>query len=195
MKILLVSDAESKFIWDYFQPDKFKDIDLMISCGDMKPQYLSFLVTMIKAPLYYVHGNHDDIYLKKPPEGCYCIDGKVVKYKGIKILGLGGSIRYKNGIFQYTEREMNMRILKLKPYLYLTGGFDILVTHSPARGLGDGDDYSHQGFKGFNRLIEKFSPKYHFHGHQHLTYGRQKRVLKYNETTIINGYEYYILDY
>lgn len=195
MKILLVSDAESKFIWDYFQPDKFKDIDLIISCGDMKPQYLSFLVTMINVPLYYVHGNHDDIYLEKPPEGCYCIDDKVAKYKGVKILGLGGSIRYSNGVFQYTEKEMNRRILRLKPYLYFTRGFDILVTHAPARGLGDGDDYCHQGFKSFNKLIDRFSPKYHFHGHQHLNYKVQERVLKYNNTTIVNGYGYYILEY
>ncbi|WP_432666916.1 metallophosphoesterase [Wukongibacter baidiensis] len=195
MKILLVSDAESKFIWDYFQPDKFEDIDLIISCGDMKPQYLSFLVTMIRAPLYYVHGNHDDIYLERPPEGCDCIDGKIVKYKGIRILGLGGSIRYSDGIFQHTERKMNLRILKLRPQIYFNKGFDILVSHAPALGLGDGDDYCHQGFNSFRKLLEKFSPKYHFHGHQHLSYGRQERVIKHNGTTIINGYGYYILEY
>lgn len=195
MKILLVSDIESKVLWDYFEPNKFKDIDLMISCGDLKPEYLSFLVTMIKAPLYYVYGNHDDIYLNKPPEGCFCLDGKVVKYKGIRILGLGGSIRYKDGIFQYTKGEMNRRVLKLRPRLYITKGFDILVTHAAARGLGDGDDYCHQGFNSFRKLIDKFSPKYHFHGHQHLNYGTQDRSFKYNSTTIVNGYGYYILEY
>ncbi|WP_218031481.1 hypothetical protein [Paenibacillus kobensis] len=36
MKILIVSDEESKYIWDYFDRERFKDIDLIISCGDMK---------------------------------------------------------------------------------------------------------------------------------------------------------------
>lgn len=195
MKILLISDIESKLLWDYFKPSKYSNIDLIISCGDLKPEYLSFLVTMIKAPLYYVPGNHDDRYLQKPPEGCFCLDDKIINHKGIRILGLGGSIRYNNGIFQYTQRQMNWRIMRLRPRLFFTRGFDILVTHSAARGLGDGDDYCHQGFDSFNKLIDQFSPKYHFHGHQHLNYGNQSRRLTYKDTTIINGYDYHILDY
>jgi predicted phosphodiesterase len=73
MKILLVSDEECSYIWDYFDAERFKDIELIISCGDLKADYLSFLVTMIKAPLFYVPGNHDGKYDVKPPEGCESI--------------------------------------------------------------------------------------------------------------------------
>ncbi len=59
MKILLVSDQESKFIWEHFDTDRFKDIDFILSSGDLKSEYLSFLVTMVNKPLFYVHGNHD----------------------------------------------------------------------------------------------------------------------------------------
>ncbi len=50
MRILAVSDFESRFIWDYFDPAVFKGVDIIISCGDLKAFNLSFLVTMIPAP-------------------------------------------------------------------------------------------------------------------------------------------------
>ncbi|MCU6707325.1 metallophosphoesterase family protein [Paenibacillus sp. J5C_2022] len=94
MRVLIVSDEESKYIWDHYEPDRFKGVELIISCGDLKAEYLSFLVTMINAPLFYVHGNHDISYKVHPPEGCECIDGKLIHFKGLRILGLGGSHRY-----------------------------------------------------------------------------------------------------
>ncbi|MDF2674761.1 MAG: metallophosphoesterase, partial [Clostridiales bacterium] len=167
MKIMFISDIESPYIWDYFQPEKFVDIDLMISCGDLKAEYLSFLVTMIKAPLFYVPGNHNGRYIDNPPEGCESIDDKIITYKGIRIAGLGGSKRYNIGHFQYTEKEMGRRILKLQPKLWWNKGIDILVTHSPAKGLGDGTDLCHQGFEAFYKILDKYPPKYLVHGHQH----------------------------
>ena len=115
MKILAIADEESKYLWDYFEKSKLEGIDLIISCGDLDPRYLSFLATFTSAPVFYVHGNHDDKYEKIPPEGCICIDDKLVVYEGVRILGLGGSMRYKPGIHQYTEWEMHKRVLKLFP--------------------------------------------------------------------------------
>ena len=196
MKILLLADHESSYIWDHFDKSKFNDIDIMISCGDLKASYLSFLVTMINAPLYYVHGNHDDNYKDNPPEGCISIEDKIITHKGIQIAGLGGSIEYTGGINQYTQKEMAKRAKRLTKGFFRKKSFDILVTHAPAKGLGDGDGFVHQGFKTFNCLLDKYKPKYHFHGHQHLNYcKKQERIIHYNETTIINGYEYHIVEF
>ena len=195
MKILIVADVESRYIWDFFQKDKFKDIDLIISCGDLKNEYLSFLVTMINAPLIYVPGNHNTRYLREKPEGCQDIDDRIINFNGIRILGLGGSMRYNGREYQYTEKQMEKRIRKLKLKLFLSGGFDILVTHAPAFGINDGEDLCHTGFKVFNNLIDKYKPKYFFHGHQHLSYGKAERMANRGETKIINGYEYYIVEY
>lgn len=194
MKILIVSDEETPYLWDYFQPEKFKDIELIISCGDLKADYLSFLVTMIKAPLFYVAGNHDTKYLKDPPEGCESIDGKLIKYKNLRILGLGGSHKYRQAEFQYTEKEMKNRILKIKPKLWVNRGFDILVSHAPAYGIGDEEDPCHRGFKCFNELMDKYSPKFFFHGHVHLNYGRKKRFNEYKSTQIVNAFQYQIVE-
>lgn len=195
MKILIISDHESPYIWDHFDKSRFEDIDLMISCGDLKSSYLSFLVTMIPKPLYYVHGNHDTHYASKPPDGCECIDDKVINYNGLSIGGLGGCIEYCGGTFQYTERVMKKRTKKFIKACQKKGGLDIFVSHSPALGLGDGDDWAHKGFECFHDIYETLLPTYHLHGHQHLNYGtKSSRILSTHKTTIINGYGYYILD-
>jgi len=194
MKILLVSDKEESYIWDYFDRERFKDVELILSCGDLQAEYLSFLVTMITAPLYYVHGNHNTDYLKHPPEGCVSIEDDLILYKGLRIAGFGGSILYNNNMFQYSEEQMAKRIKKLKPKIQKHKGIDILLTHAPAYDLGDGKDLSHTGFSCFVDFMDQYSPKYMIHGHQHLNYNRQARKLQYRDTTIINAYGYHILE-
>ena len=117
MKILAVADEESKALWDYFDKSKLEGIDLIISCGDLDPRYLSFTTV----PVLYVHGNHDGKYDQVPPEGCICIEDKIYVHKGVRILGLGGSMRYKPGPHQYTEMQMKQRVAKLWPKFFLHG--------------------------------------------------------------------------
>ena len=90
MKLLLLSDKESEYLWDYYRPGRLDGIDLILSCGDLNSKYLSFLVTMSGKPLLYVHGNHDKTYDRNPPEGCDCVEDRLVTVKGLRILGLGG---------------------------------------------------------------------------------------------------------
>lgn len=195
MKILFLADEEAKVYWDFFKKEDFEGVDLIVSCGDLKAEYLSFLATMVPVPVLYVHGNHDAKYDKKPPEGCICIDDCIYEFKGVRILGLGGSHRYKPGPYQFTEREMAKRVRKLFWKLKFKKGFDILVTHSPARGLHDEEDMCHMGFEVFNELIEQYRPKYFVHGHVHLNYGRQfVREDMVGETHVVNAYEKYMLE-
>jgi len=194
MKILVVSDREEPYIWDYFDRERFRDVELVLSCGDLKAEYLSFLVTMINAPLFYVPGNHNKHYLTNPPEGCESADDRLLVYNGVRILGLGGCMNYNYMEFQYTEEQMQKRVRRLKRTIKKHKGFDILLTHSPAYGLGDGDDLAHTGFKCFVDLLDTYSPKYFFHGHQHLNYGRRSRIMQYKNTTIVNAYGYYMID-
>lgn len=196
MRILAIADVESKLLWDYYQRGMLDDIDLIISCGDLDPRYLSFLVTMTTVPVLYVHGNHDTKYEKIPPEGCTCIEDMVYVYKGIRILGLGGSMRYKPGNHQYTEREMQSRVRRLRFQLWRHKGFDILVAHAPAWQLNDGMDLPHQGFKVFLELMEKYRPKFFLHGHVHRNYGRQHKLYdKYRDTHVINAFERCVFDF
>ena len=195
MKILLVSDEEDRFLWDYYTPGRLKGIDLILSAGDLKAEYLSFLVTMANRPLLYVHGNHDG-YAQRPPEGCQCIDGKLVTVGGLRILGLGGSALYNGGPHQYTEKQMRRRIHRLRLKLALAGGVDIVLTHAPVRGFGDEDNMTHRGFEAFLPLLDQYQPRYLVHGHIHQRYGANRpRCYQYNETTIVNATGRYILEF
>lgn len=196
MRILVIADEESKYLWDYYEDGKLKDIDLILSAGDLNPNYLSFLTTFANVPVLYVHGNHDDKYETKPPEGCICIEDQIYVHEGVRILGLGGSMRYTHGKHQYTEREMKRRVKRLWFTLLRHGGFDILLTHAPAYQLNDGRDLPHQGFQVFLELMKKYRPKFFIHGHVHMSYGRQyKRYDKYEDTHVINAYDRCIFDY
>lgn len=195
MRILFLSDEESKAYWDYFQKDAFENIDLIVSCGDLKAEYLSFLATMTSIPVLYVRGNHDDKYDKMPPEGCICIEDDIYEFQGVRLLGLGGSYRYKEGKNQYTDGEMRKRVRRLFIKLFLKKGFDILVTHAPAYKVNDTNDRSHRGFQTFVDLINKYEPKYFVHGHVHMNYGRYfPREDMLGKTRVINAYERYIIE-
>ena len=195
MKILFLSDEECLALWDYYIPGRLSEYQLIISCGDLKASYLSFLVTMARCPVLYVHGNHDTHYRDNPPEGCDCIDGHVVEYNGVRILGLGGCRKYHPGDHQYTDRQMRGRILKMRWPMRKAKGIDILVTHAPAEGLGDAEDMAHRGFASLRTFLDKYHPTYHVHGHVHMTYGQNiPRTQDYNGTTIINAYERYTLE-
>lgn len=197
MKVLFLADVESKKYWDFFDKEDFADIDLIISCGDLKASYLSFLATMTGIEVAYVHGNHDKRYNENPPEGCICIEDTVFEYKGVRFVGLGGSMRYKPGPQQYTEKEMHRRMKKskFKYKIRRKKGVDVFVTHAPIAGFNDGEDKCHQGFECFKEFIEAYHPKYMVHGHVHMNYGRNvPRISEFNGTTVINAYEKYILE-
>ena len=187
MKILAISDEESPYLWDTGAAQKLRQYDLILSCGDLKAEYLSFLVTVAKCPVLYVHGNHDGCYHSRPPEGCDCMEDKLVIYNGVRILGLGGSIRYRPGPHQYTERQMRRRIQKLRLALWRAGGVDLVVTHAPPRDVGDGEDPAHRGFLALRELLDKYHPQYLLHGHVHLSYGQDPtRLRQYGDTAVIN---------
>ena len=196
MKILALADTESRYLYDFYTPGKLDGYDLIIGCGDLHREYLEFIVTLAHCPVLYVHGNHDEGYEENPPGGCICIDDKIYVHNGIRIIGLGGCYRYRPGTFMFTERQMRMRILRLLPSIWRHRGFDILVTHAPALHVNDFDNITHRGFDSFNRLIEKYHPKYFLHGHIHRNYGMKiPRVTDLGETRVINAYDYYPFDY
>ena len=195
MKILILSDVESKYLWDYFEKEKLEGIDLILSCGDLKHQYLSFLASFTKAPVLYVRGNHDDCYEINPPDGCICIEDSIYNFNGLRIMGLGGSIKYNNGKNQYTQNQLKKRVKRMWFKLMRNHGFDILLTHAPAAGFHEGDDRAHKGFDIFSELIDRYHPKFFIHGHVHKDYSRNfVRQDQIGDTTVINGYERFTLE-
>ena len=196
MRILALADEPSDRLWSDRCRDALSGIDLILSAGDLPSSYLSFITCFTNAPVVYVHGNHDDKYAQKPPEGCLCADGKIVQLKGVRILGLGGSLRYRpDAVNMYSEQEMEDRIRSLRWNLRSTGGFDILLTHSPIRGVGDQEHISHRGFECFGPLLDKYHPAVMIHGHVHQAYSAFfQRQRDYHGIPVINASTSYVFD-
>jgi Icc-related predicted phosphoesterase len=178
----------------------------VLGCGDLPHYYLEFIVSMLNAPLYYVMGNHgfeveyaNGGVQRKRPEGCVDIDEHAVTWRGLSIAGLQGSMRYKDGPYQYTQAEMDNKSLLLSVKLLqqrLKNGrwLDILVTHAPPYGIHAGKDLCHTGFCAFLRFMDRFKPRYLIHGHSHLYSQLQTTTTQYGVTTVINAYPYRLLD-
>lgn len=193
VRILAVSD-EAPQNRDGFAESVLEGIDLILSCGDLPADYLTFLADRCNGPLLYVRGNHDRALLERPPGGCICIENRIYVHHGIRILGLGGSMRYNDGALQYSQRGMRLRAMRMKLPLLKSGGFDILLTHAPAEGLGDLEDTAHRGFRAFRLLLDQYAPALHIHGHVHMRYGKTERESRYRGTKIVNACGYHILE-
>lgn len=198
MHILVLADEPVERLWGEYGKETLHAADLILSCGDLPAAYLSYMTCFSSAPVVYVHGNHDHRYDKVPPEGCVCAEDHVVCLGGLRILGLGGSMRYRpDASCMYSEAEMVRRIARLRRELKQTGGFDILLTHSPVAGLGDQEDLPHRGFACFRSLLREYHPAVMFHGHVHQAYtsGRFVRVRDCEDVPVINACGSYEFDF
>lgn len=169
LRILAVSDAIEPSLDSALLRERLGPLDLLVGCGDLPAAYLEGLVTRLNLPAIGVPGNHDPDAFDVP--GMVNIDGLLQRTAGLAVLGLGGSRRYKaDGRHQYTESEMSLRVAALVPLLLLrrlryNRGVDVVVTHSPPRGVHDGVDLPHIGFTAFHRLLKAGRPRLLLHGH------------------------------
>lgn len=93
------------------------------------------------------------------------------------------------------ESKKHEMLLEAKEEIRRAGGVDIVLTHAPARGFGDAEDFAHCGFEAFLPLLDRYQPRYLIHGHVHTEYGHAiPRVLQRGGTTIINACERYTLE-
>ena len=180
--------------------------DFIVSSGDLPFDYLEYLVTSLNVPLFYVPGNHDpnvrpidttfvalDHRFAIPgPEGCDNVDGRIMDVEGLRVAGLGGSLRYKDGPNQYTQAQMRWRALNLEFRARLKRvpsgrrKLDVLITHAPPFGGGPAEDAAHVGFVAFHRMLKSLHPVLLVHGHVH-PYGKTQPERRADGTRIINA--------
>jgi Icc-related predicted phosphoesterase len=195
LKLLSVSDVVDPMLHRHAGKGPFTAIDVIISCGDLPPEYLSRLAHVYNAPLYFVGGNHDIRYKDKLPQGGFDLHGRLERIKGLNFLGLEGSRWYNGGPYQYTDSQMRATIRRLRPALWWQGGLDVVVTHAPPRHIHDAEDLCHRGFRSFGWLIDKYQPDYFIHGHIHRHFSDpSERVTVVDATKVVNTYGYNILE-
>jgi Icc-related predicted phosphoesterase len=216
MKILCVSDQIDPLVYSSTIRNRFADVDLVLSAGDLPMEYLEFIVSSLNKPLLFVFGNHnleEYQYYKtnrgldfwsgdngmEHSSGATHVGFKIHRENGLIVAGLEGSMKYNRGDNQYTDFEMKRAIIKLIPSLLINRIFrgrylDILLTHAAPAGIHDKEDRCHRGFKAFLWFMKVFKPKYLIHGHIHLYDLSAVRVTKYLDTVVLNAYSHYVID-
>ena len=213
-RILAIADEKTQAL----SVAKIREIapDLVVSCGDLPFKYIEYVADAANKPFLYVPGNHDPELKRDPstrfrdprfhqdwedeigPQGGYNLDGNIIEEGGLTFAGLGGSIRYRPGANQYTERQMDWRVRRLELKWRLRkltgrGRIDVVVTHSPPRDLGDMPDNAHRGFASFHGLINRLQPQIMLHGHIH-PHGFEKPDRQLGESRIMNVVPYKVLE-
>ncbi|MDR3303455.1 MAG: metallophosphoesterase [Treponema sp.] len=221
MKILCISDQIDPLVYNASIKERFGDVDLVISAGDLPLDYLDFIVSNLNKPLLFVFGNHDlkDFHHFKgrsmphsipsfgemaneeapPCTGAIHVGSRVWRESGLLFAGLGGSMQYNQGENQFSDLQMYLEVIKLIPALLVNRVFrgrfvDILITHASPKGIHDKDDRCHWGFKAFLWFMRAFKPRYLIHGHIHLYDLSAVRVTRYEQTVVINAYSQFVLD-
>ncbi len=195
LRVLFVSDFVDKSLTQMVEDKTLEPCDLIISCGDLAPEYLSFLRDRLDKPLFYVKGNHDIRYTSKNPVGCENIHAKIVRFQSLNILGLEGSLWYNGGMNQYRDKQMRKIISGLWFSFWTKGHIHMVITHAPPRHIHDAQDPCHMGFNSFVNLIDKRNPNYFIHGHIHKDFKNHgDRITLVNTTKIINTCGFTILE-
>jgi hypothetical protein len=165
-----------------------RGVELILACGDLPFEYLGHLMNALDVPLVFVLGNHDPdltgyrtsragltlragMPVRPPwPDGAISAEGRIVDVAGLRIAGLGGCRRYSEGPNQYSDRQQARRARWLAARARLSvlrdgHRVDVLLSHAPPRGVGDGADPPHQGFTALNTLVGRLRPAVLLHGH------------------------------
>ncbi len=206
MKLLAVSDVEIGFLYSPMIRDRYQDVDLILSCGDLPYYYIEYMVSMLNVPCYFVRGNHASDrefgaggIIRRFPWGAVDLHHRCVEDDtGLLMAGLEGSLRYNRGTHQYTQSEYWSMVLSFVPrFLYnkarLGRYLDVFISHAPPWQIHDADDLSHRGINAFRWLISVFQPTYFLHGHIHVY--RQDTVTRsmIGKTIVQNVFGYKVL--
>ena len=199
LKVLSVSDRIDSSLLEKDTFEKFKDIDLILSCGDLPYYHIEKLFQLYEVPVLYVRGNHDSRveYGKSGPlygpRGAIDLHNQIVVLNELIFAGFEGSLPYKKGPFLYSQNEMWQHVLGMIPRLLwnkiVYGRYlDVVITHSPPFGIHDKDSNVHGGYKAFRWLIKIFKPAYFFHGHIHVYQEDEIVETVLGQTKVINTY-------
>jgi Calcineurin-like phosphoesterase len=214
VRVLAVSDEVDAAL--AAAPSAALGAELILACGDLPFDYLGSLMNTLDLPLVFVPGNHDPdlsgyrssragltlragMPARPPwPDGAVNADGRIVDAGGLRVAGLGGCRRYTGGPNQYTDRQQTRRARVLRGRAWWrrlrdARGVDVLLTHAPPRGAGDGDDPPHRGFTALHGLAAALRPTALLHGHVH-PYGSPVRSERLGRTVVCNVTGWHLLE-
>lgn len=172
IRFLAASDIEEPALGHEANRESLGALDGIIGCGDLDPDWLTFLADAFDAPLVYVRGNHDrggdweERPLRVP---AWLEPGRVDRLAGVAIVGLGWPGLFEAGnrrrpwlawrqAWAIGRRALRDRLTRRRePF--------IVISHVPPAGIGDARDAYHQGFGAYRWLLGNLRPPVWIHGH------------------------------
>ncbi|HLU43043.1 MAG TPA: metallophosphoesterase [Microthrixaceae bacterium] len=210
VRVLAIADEEAPAL----TPQRLREleVDLVLGAGDLPFDYLEYVASAADRPVLFVPGNHDPAQplprltrrgtwvndgipaWDLRPWGGRNVDTDVTVESGLRVAGLGGCVRYRPGPNQYDQRQFARRARRLLRRVRRSGGqVDVLLTHAPPAGLGDGDDAAHHGVEVLHDVLDKLQPTWHLHGHIH-PFGHPTPDRRVGRTTVANVIPYRVLE-
>lgn len=172
MKILALADR--KITQDLVELVQKESIDMVLLLGDLKFNEIQDL-SEVTIPVVGVLGNHCSFDYFPNLNGVNC-HLKKIDIKDLSFFGYEGCPYYKGGEFESTQDECEDLIEEYGEYA------DILIAHSPASGINSSDS-PHEGFDGLLNYINKYKPRFFFHGHSYPPI--EQKISKYGETIVV----------
>lgn len=180
MKIAAFSDCH----WLYNEIKEFPEADICIFAGDWcgsgyyideTLKFLSWFKDLPYKTKIAIPGNHDrlcelnesvakDIF--KQADSHLLID-EAMDYQGLSIYGSPWCPVFYNWAYMLPEEQLKWKFKRIPEKL------DILVTHTPPKGICDPTNY---GSEALRKRLNDINPKIHIFGHNHGGYGYTETI-------------------
>jgi len=179
MKILAFSDVHCDVVACEALVAAADQADLIIGAGDFAQRHEGLAETMAIIELFaakaiYVAGNNETPEELRAATSAEVLHGEMTERLGLKIYGLGAAIPELNittfESFDITEADA-------KPLLQAATGADIIICHSPPKGLAD--VMAARGSMGSVEIletIERVQPMLVLCGHVHDCWGERGNI-------------------
>jgi len=188
IRLLAVSDDPDPTLDHERNREALGRIDLIVGCGDLERDHLGFLGDALRAPVYYVRGNHDrgpNWDQAKPLTPEPMPEGRIQPAIGLRLLGLswpgqatGRAARDDLAAWAQSLGAAARTLRLRRPVLVLS--------HVPPLGAGDDPrDPYHTGFAAYRWLLDRLRPPLWLHGHTTVATVTSTRV-EYGGTSLIN---------
>ena len=185
MKIAAFSDCH----WLYKDIKEFPEADMCIFAGDWcgsgfyiseTIDFLSWFKNLPYKTKVAIPGNHDRLCqlnekmckdLFQQADAHLLIDEQI-DIQGLSIYGSPWCPLFNNWAYMLSEEQLKWK------FKHIPEDLDILITHTPPKGICDPDGY---GSEELRKHLPNINPKIHIFGHNHSGYG-------YQETTTTKFY-------
>ena len=170
IRFLVASDVPEPALQHVVNREALGDLDGVLGCGDLEPEWLAFLADAFNTPLVYVRGNHDhggEWHDRPLPVPTWLEAGGIDRLAGIPIVGLEwpGVDKPDNRRRPWLAWRQALRIAQRLITSRLWRSPLIVISHVPPAGVGDASDAYHVGFPAYRWLLGRLAPPVWLHGH------------------------------